>query len=92
MNRRLLVARDQLVRALTRSRIFARTYRNEDHFEADVWKVLWRWANRRWPGRAADVLLTSRTSRDRKPGVRDGDLWDKFKDGRRGPRCHGSRQ
>jgi len=85
MNRRLVVARDQLTRALMRSRMFAKTYRNEDHFEAEVWKVLWRWANRRWPGRAADVLLTSHTSRDRKPWARNGELWEKFKDQRRGP-------
>lgn len=84
--RRLLRIRDDIVRALTRARVFrGRHYRSEDHFEADVWRVLWRWANRRWPDKAADILLTSHTSRERAPWTRSAERWEKFLRQRLGP-------
>ena len=84
--RRLLRIRDDIVRVLTRARVFrGRRYRSEDHFEADVWRVLWRWADRRWPDKAADILLTSHTSRERAPWTRSAERWQEFLRQRLGP-------
>jgi hypothetical protein len=84
--RRLLRVRDDIVHVLTRARVFrGRHYRSEDHFEADVWSVLWRRADRRWTDKAADILLTSHTSRERAPWSRSAERWEKCLRQRLGP-------
>ena len=59
MRRKLL---DALTAELSRPG-FTAAYAGEDSFENAVWLRLWKWCDRRWPGKAAKILLTSHTER-----------------------------